>query len=787
MQARYSDEGVFGGVLTAGGGAARLSSSRFPSLNGQLVPRAVTAEVDCQVDMAFVHLRLEFAAPGGAVRLDVPTNNHVTVTGCQAVVGRRLYETMCVPRDEAAQLAKERPADASMGGSGETQGRYNPECFSLPLGDAPAGETITVDVYYMEKLLYAGNYLFLLPLDFPRGTQQPAIGLRLTVNTGTPHCRWQNCTYPVVVRTQTDRHMELVLDVERMHGHRGGDLYLSYDIRSPQIFASAIVEPPSAASFADHGTFLVNVSPPAQPTTFLARNIVFLLDHSYSMSGESFERVREAMVRLLPMLGPHDGFNVIAFNHMNTAMVDTGMLPATPEHIRDAQQWVRAIQPSGGTDIRAPMQRSLQMLSQLSGSGKLPFIFLMTDGAVGDEHEIVNDVIAFNTNAPVPVRVNTLGVGPYCNAMFLEMLALHGRGFSDIVLDSASITNQLLHLARVSNAPILSNIQLQIQGASDVELLPPTIPDLFLDAPIQIVGRYRGVFPPTVRVHGVLANGTALNFDVVVESAPQVPIYRLYAKSFIDARVAAAWLGRDERLRNEAIDCSARTGIPCAHTSMVAYETTPAKKAELAQKKRSGTYKGLVIASAIGGVLILGAVAAQFGSPAATISNLSPTDAMDSLAGAGDVFIEGFGSAAESLYSAAGSAVEAVTGGECCECGPCKEVTQCLGCECDTCQGWATDACNSCGNAGTLIKEAANTCSNCLAAPVSAVKSCFNDGGACDDCGKCCSAIPELFAGILSLLGELIGGIGACVGDCAKTGCDSCNDCGDCGGCDPFS
>ena len=60
----------------------------------------------------------------------------------------------------------------------------------------------------------------------------------------------------------------------------------------------------------------------------------------------------------------------------------------------------------------------------------IPYIFLLTDGAVENERTICRTVEAYQAREPAPgamhARISTFAIGPFCNHFFLKQLAASG-------------------------------------------------------------------------------------------------------------------------------------------------------------------------------------------------------------------------------------------------------------------------------------------------------------------------------------------------------------------------
>jgi hypothetical protein len=125
---------------------------------------------------------------------------------------------------------------------------------------------------------------------------------------------------------------------------------------------------------------------------------------------------------------------------------------------------------------------------------------LITDGTVTDERAMCNMAAEYADD----VRILTFGIGSFCNGFFLRMLAQVGRGFSDTARTPAQIVPKLVQLISTAASPIVSNITLEVHGPTNIEIHPFPIPDLFMERPLMLAGRYEGHWPSQVMVRGSL-------------------------------------------------------------------------------------------------------------------------------------------------------------------------------------------------------------------------------------------------------------------------------------------
>src|SRR6185436_16383642 len=113
---------------------------------------------------------------------------------------------------------------------------------------------------------------------------------------------------------------------------------------------------PKAALFTEEygGEFysLLMVLPPAsaapeQASPRLPREVIFVLDTSGSMAGDSILQAKNALHLALDRLLPDDSFNVIEFNDRARKLWPRP-LPAYVEHLEEAHRWVEDLAADGG-------------------------------------------------------------------------------------------------------------------------------------------------------------------------------------------------------------------------------------------------------------------------------------------------------------------------------------------------------------------------------------------------------------------------------------------------------
>ena len=128
------------------------------------------------------------------------------------------------------------------------------------------------------------------------------------------------------------------------------------------------------------------------------------------ITGSWLNQAKQALIQAIEMLCDIDFFNIIQYDHEQVYW-QQAPVSADKAAKAQAQQWVGQIQARGLTDILTPLQSALQTLEgtpvNTSAGMSIPFIFLMTDGAVDNEREICH----FLSSQQRRTRIMTMGIG----------------------------------------------------------------------------------------------------------------------------------------------------------------------------------------------------------------------------------------------------------------------------------------------------------------------------------------------------------------------------------------
>ncbi len=145
-------------------------------------------------------------------------------------------------------------------------------------------------------------------------------------------------------------------------------------------------------------------------------NIVYALDSSGSMNdGNKIGKAKDALKKALLELKPSDKFDVLNFD-ARVKLFSPSMIPATPENIEKAIDYVQSIRLNHHTNVSAAMETALSLEN-------ITHIFLMSDGepetGIRDFRQLRTFIKDRNVNH---IKILTLALGLGENFIGIELL-----------------------------------------------------------------------------------------------------------------------------------------------------------------------------------------------------------------------------------------------------------------------------------------------------------------------------------------------------------------------------
>ncbi|TLM76543.1 marine proteobacterial sortase target protein [Microbulbifer harenosus] len=452
----------------------------------------------------------------------------------------------------------------------EQQVSLNPHGWSLPTDQVPDADQISPVMMPMNELAEQGSHQMKIHID---------------LGMGLPLADIYSPYHEIDFRSESDHRYNIRLKQDSVPMDRDFALYWR-----PQ--ASAM---PAAAMFAeqsatDSSQYLQLLLLPPQGDAHsrkLPREVVYVVDTSGSMGGNSIRQAKESLLLALSRLDGMDRFNVIEFNSDYYTLYPRP-LAATPENIQRARDWVESLDARGGTEMAPALKEALsQQLSDEPGELVRQVIFI-TDGAVGNENalfELIRQRLG-------EVRLFTVGIGSAPNSFFMTKAAQYGRGSFVQIGDLNEVQSKMAALFTKLESPLVTDLQVQWPQGIKVEGYPRRLPDLYRGEPVQLVARFDGNAlghsgAGEVRISGRLAGKRFirnLSLSQLTVDISGKGIGSLWAREKIAAlrdeqreRGQSTDQDVEDPLRQQILHLALEHQLASPYTSFVAVEQTPVR------------------------------------------------------------------------------------------------------------------------------------------------------------------------------------------------------------------
>jgi len=526
-----------------------------------------------------------------------PLPETAAVDRLRLIVGERVVEGVIEER-EAAQRRYEAARDAGQRASLVSQER--PNLFTNAVANIAPHDSVTVEIEYQQTLSYDGGAFSLrfpmavLPRYIPGDpaptdssgtgwafdTDQVPDASRITPPVAHPAHGPVN---PVTLTVDLDPGFPVAdidsayHDVTVREAEAGRyTVALADTVWADRDFALTWRPEPSAAPTA--GVFsetvegaeyhLVMLMPPgAAPAEddSRPREVVFIIDTSGSMSGDSIVQARQALLYALGRLGPEDRFNVIAFNDRPNPLFAQAK-PAGNANVAHGRAFVRRLEAENGTEMRAALELALDGQTD---EGRIRQVVFITDGAVGNEAELfrmIHDRLGDS-------RLFTVGIGSAPNSHFMREAAEAGRGTFTYIGATDEVGGRMADLFERLEHPALTDIEIVWPGTGAAEMYPSVIPDLYVGEPVVATVRLPAGTEGEVTVRGRAGTRTWQAAAALGAGRDAPGVAGLWARDRIADLERQGYRGADaDAVRAEILRTALAHRIVSRYTSQVAID-----------------------------------------------------------------------------------------------------------------------------------------------------------------------------------------------------------------------
>jgi len=506
------------------------------------------------------------------------------------------------------------------------------DVFTMQVGNIPPNELITVELTYTEKLEFFedGTTELRLPLvvapryvpgnpvareqvgdgvshdtdqvpDASRVTPprlapglNPDVSLSISVEITpelSPDRDGQNCRISDLSCSQhavQNRTVDGVIHVTLAKANEllNRDFILKWKSVSEQMTSSVVLYTKAGGDAEEQGEaygMLSLVPPAAAGVGTVARDVIFVLDRSGSMSGQKMVSAARACSILLSTLGPNDRFAINAFDHgcewyraPGRSCKPRVFFNATVGDIEQGTQFLKGVTARGGTELLGALKQSLELVAEHQEKGRIPVIVVLTDGQVSDESHIFKLVQQTGRDT----RIFTIGIDTALNSPMLKRIASLSGGTSTSVVPGEQLEDALVSIGREIGSPLVTDLRIEslTPGVSIDSLAPGRIPDLFLgrtsDCMFKVAFGKQAQGKARFRIKGKFANGRKFSHDLDARALDQESVSRLWAREYIKEledqfRIHPA---KQEQLKQRIVELSLDFSVLTRFTAFVAVD-----------------------------------------------------------------------------------------------------------------------------------------------------------------------------------------------------------------------
>ncbi|XP_051873123.1 inter-alpha-trypsin inhibitor heavy chain H3-like isoform X2 [Pristis pectinata] len=241
-----------------------------------------------------------------------------------------------------------------------------------------------------------------------------------------------------------------------------------------------------------NGYFVHHFAPTNLPR--VPKNVIFVIDRSFSMRGLKFKQTKIALFRILGDMDTKDHFTIIIFDSTVETWRDS-FVQATPENILQAKKYILYLQLGAETNINDSLLLAVTLLDTAHKQKQLPeksvsMIILLTDGdpSVGEK-----DPAKIQVNAKNAIKerysLYCLGFGFDVEYSFLEKMALDNGGVARLIYDDSDAALQLQGFYDEVANPLLLDVELLYPENAISELTEANFRQYYDGSEIVVAGK----------------------------------------------------------------------------------------------------------------------------------------------------------------------------------------------------------------------------------------------------------------------------------------------------------
>ena len=269
--------------------------------------------------------------------------------------------------------------------------------------------------------------------------------------------------YKIALNETNAVNRDFVLEFKPLQKEQAQAAFFTQQFENGDRYGLAMLMPPG-----DHFT----------QTQRLPREMVFVVDTSGSMHGQSMEQAKKALFYALSLLDSDDSFNIIGFDNIVTPMSDKPLI-ASDFNLRRAERFIYSLEADGGTEIQGALNA---VLDGSEFDGFVRQVVFLTDGSVSNEDALFKNIQSKLGDS----RLFTVGIGSAPNSFFMRRAADIGKGSFTFIGSTSEVQPKMQQLFDKLAHPAITNLGLSDESGNSLDFWPSPLPDLYFGEPIMV-------------------------------------------------------------------------------------------------------------------------------------------------------------------------------------------------------------------------------------------------------------------------------------------------------------
>ena len=447
-----------------------------------------------------------------------PLPENSTICRFRAVVGDRVSEGMIEEREKAFQLYDEA---LTKGDGGYLLDEERPNIFTLSVGNLNPNTSASIEIEYVALLEAKGTEVrFSLPTTISpryvpqRTPDQKGIPVESLVNPPV------NLDVPYRISIILEIWGKETISSVNSPSHPVSLKFEDDSIKAEFTSGAAAMDRDFVLniqykpSFQNRGYFLSNEKGtffqldlcPAESdgteTSPHGKEVIFLLDCSGSMAGDSIHQAKAALEIFLKALREGMRFNLFRFGSTYEKLFPKSV-PYNGQNLKEVVNRLKKVDADlGGTEVFGPLG---EIYNQKVPDGCSREVILITDGQIGNESEIMELV----KNGDGGSRLFTVGIGYGPNEYFIRQLSRVTGGTSELIAPGERIEPKILRLFKRVMSERIEDLKINWEDGSLQAEQAPFTSQLFKGESVSIFARAKESSPPPKEIKVSFRKGSS--------------------------------------------------------------------------------------------------------------------------------------------------------------------------------------------------------------------------------------------------------------------------------------